>query len=133
MDRQKVTDVADVVDGMAEAIKGRMDDLGLTPGLFIDLTGLTGPGLANVRKGHRRAYEPATIRGVAVALRWPLNWYERVQAGEDWRAFPTEEHRPAPRSNADRINALEDEMADVRRTIAALTDRVQRLVPPDQP
>lgn len=118
--------MADSVEGMADAIAGRMADEGITPGLFAELSGLTGPGLTPVRKGQRKAYEPATIRGVATALRWPLDWYDRLLAGDDWRTFPDTEHRPAPRSTVARLTALEAEMVELRQFVSGLADEVRR-------
>lgn len=111
---------------MAEAIQKRADQLGVNPSLFEELSNLTGPGLAPVRKGAKRAYQPKTIRGVAVALRWPLDWYERLVAGEDWTTFPDTEHPHAPLSPEQRISRLEAQLAELRTMVVTLAGEVRQ-------
>lgn len=100
---------------MSQAIKQRMLELGLSPVEFSRRAKVTLQGLAPVRKGRRRNYETQTIVGVARGLQWPLDWYDRLQAGEDSSGFPNTEHSEVARSVEDRITALE---ADVRQLVA---------------
>lgn len=114
---------------MAEAIKGRMQQRGLTPSLFVELSGLTEPGLAPVRRGQRKRYAPRTIAGVATALRWPLDWYERLTVGDDWETFPDVTHPDRPLSDRERLTQVERQLADLRREVAALVERLRQQGP----
>ncbi len=128
--------VESTVPGMAEAIDKRMRMRRLTPTAFVGLAGLTEPGLAPVRKGVRRRYAAKTILGVAAALRWPVDWYDRLVAGEDWRTFPDTDHADSPLSDRARITALEIEMRRVQEALGEVTAALQLLVdrpPPTDP
>ena len=107
----------DIVPGMADAIRRRAEQRGLTPGLFVELSGLTEPGLRPVREGVRKQYAAKTRRGVAVALAWPLDWYDRLLAGEDPDDFPTSDHSPAPMSIEQRISWLEDQVRQIAEQV----------------
>lgn len=72
----------DLVPGMAEAIEERRRSLGMTIGDFAAEAGLTRQGLDPVRRGERRQYNDRTILGVARALRWDHDWYDRILAGQ---------------------------------------------------
>lgn len=67
---------------MAEAVEARRLELGLSPDAFAAATGLTRTGAGNVRKGERRDYQDKTIIGVATALRWKRDWYDRLLRGD---------------------------------------------------
>lgn len=73
----------EIVPGMAVKIAQRMAELRLTPGDFAVSAGLTRQGLADVRAGLRKRYGQKTIFGVADALRWAPDWYERILNGDD--------------------------------------------------
>ena len=68
----------DTVPGMAEAVAARMDELAISPGEFAQEAELSRTALAKVRAGERRRYTVKTIRGVAGALDWPGDWYQRL-------------------------------------------------------
>ena len=104
------------VPGMAAAIEGRRRQLKLRVGEFVEAAGLTGPGLDPVRKGYQRRYSERTTDGVATALRWPLDWYDRLVAGEDWHDFPDTDHT-AP---GDSPPPWEELLAGQREVTAAL-------------
>jgi transcriptional regulator with XRE-family HTH domain len=86
------------VPGMGEAIETRRKSLRLQPGQFAKAAGLTPQGVDPVRKGFRRNYSEKTLIGVAIALRWPLDWYDRLIAGEDPKTWPTVIHAEAHQS-----------------------------------
>jgi hypothetical protein len=71
------------VPGMARRVEARRRALGLTPGDFVKATGLSSQGAKNVRNGLRRDYLDDTIFGVARALRWTTDWYQRLLDDED--------------------------------------------------
>jgi hypothetical protein len=112
--------VSELVPGMAEAVEGRRRQRRLSPSAFADAAGVTVQGLAPVRKGVRRDYQDKIRHGVAAALQWPSNWYDRLLAGEDWTTFPTVEHAPV-KSDAERIAALEELVLDLAEAVERLT------------
>lgn len=120
-----MTAVGTKVPGMAEAVQKRAQALGLTPKTFAQHAHLTGPGLAHVRAGTRRKYEAKTIQGVARALRWPLDWYDRLVAGEDGDRFPDTDHPDVPLSPEQRISRLESQVADLLTMVTALAVEVR--------
>jgi transcriptional regulator with XRE-family HTH domain len=73
----------DEVPRMAERVEARRRELGLAPGAFAERSGLTAPALAHVRAGRKRRYQESTIYGVARALRWRTDWYERLLADQE--------------------------------------------------
>jgi hypothetical protein len=112
---------------MAEAIHHRAEQRGLSPSRFAEAAGLTEPGLKPVRDGVRKQYALKTRRGVAVALGWPLDWYDRLVAGDDWRSFPEAEHAATPASDRSRLAAVEQELTAIREALAVVVDRVEEL------
>lgn len=99
---------------MAEAIEKRRKQLGLSPGDFAELTGLTRQGLIPVRAGHRREYQEKTLQGVAAALRWRWDWYERLEKGQQ----PVEERRlPADPDNVLDPRIISSLSEESRKTI----------------
>jgi transcriptional regulator with XRE-family HTH domain len=93
---------------MADAIESRRRERRLSPSAFAIAAGVTPQGLAPVRRGERRNYQEKILTGVAAALWWPLDWYERLKAGES--DLPTV--RPAKEPEAalsieERITRLE--------------------------
>lgn len=72
----------EVVPALADAIERRRKELNLTPGAFIDATGISGPGLAPLRRGERRAYQERLIAAVTTTLRWTTDSIERLLRGE---------------------------------------------------
>lgn len=73
--------IHDTVPGMAEAIEARRAALNLTVEGLAAAAGLTRPGIKPLREGQRRNYSTATLRGVAEALGWHRDWYDRLQQG----------------------------------------------------
>ena len=74
---------------MEDAIEARRKERGFkTVRSFIEATGLTGPGLIRVRRGEKRSYQDRLTMPIAVALRWPEDWYQRLLEGQDYRTFP---------------------------------------------
>ena len=112
----------DEVPGMKEAIDARRAQRHLSPGQFAVAAGLTEQGLAPVRRGARRNYQDKVRRGVAVALAWPLDWYDRILAGENPAKFPDVEHPNQPLSDRDRITALEVRLNE----LAEMVERIVR-------
>lgn len=103
---------------MSEAVESRRQALGLSPGRFAEATGLTRQGAANVRSGKRRLYQDDTIHGVARALRWRRDWYERLLAGEE----PEEDdHVPSGL-----LDALDERLARVEEALELISDRLDR-------
>src|SRR5690349_22810425 len=102
---------------MSAAIEARMLELGLAPGSFATAARLTPQGLEPVRAGERRSYQRKTIVGVARALRWPLDWYARLQAGDT--DLPTVAHPDGEAGIEERLTALEEQMT---RVLAHLED-----------
>lgn len=75
---------------MAEAIEQRRKVLNLSVGELASAAGITAQALAGYRRGERRDSVAAerTKRGLASALGWPADWYERLDGGEDPADFP---------------------------------------------
>lgn len=116
-----MTDESDDVPGMAEAVEARRKRRKLSPGGFASAAGLTPTGLAPVRKGTRKDYSEKTTVGVARALRWPLDWYDRLLAGEDPASFPDVDHGDVETTGAG------EEADDLKATVERLTAVVERL------
>lgn len=97
---------------MAKAIEERRESLGMSPTEMGRRADLSAEGLRNVRGGHERNYQYKVRLGVARALRWPLDWYDRFKNGEDASTFPDVDHDAPERSRTveDRIAALEKQM-----------------------
>lgn len=106
----------DEVPGMSRAIDARRAALDLSPTEFAKAAGLTPEGLAPVRRGERRRYLAKTTSGVARALCWPNDWYQRLLNGENPDDFPTVGEPP----RIDELNQLRAEVADLRKEIARL-------------
>lgn len=124
------------VPGMRRAVEDRRAALDLTPTEFAQAAGLTLEGLARVRRGERRRYQEKTTRGVARALAWPVDWYDRLVAGEDSADFPSiHDESAAPARRDDELTALKAEVADLKKVVARLARAIdpQRSRPgPDQ-
>lgn len=105
--------MSDVVPGMAEAIETRRRELRLSPGAFADAAGLTRQGVGNVRAGKRRNYAADTIYGVADALRWEPDWYDRLARGEVPLPLPVS-------TETDWVAVLLEEVRAMRRELRAL-------------
>lgn len=111
----------DEVDGMRQAVEARMRQLGLTPTTFAHAAGVTVQGLDPVRAGVRKQYQAKTRIGVARALRWPEDWYDRLVAGEPANHFP-DTRWPAAQLT------LEERVAAVEARLDALIELVERAV-----
>lgn len=107
------------VPGMAAAVEKRRKDLRLSPGAFADAAGLTRQALAPVRAGLRRGYQDVTINGVAEALRWERDWYDRLLAGK----------KPLPRKAAPDVDvAAAEELAELRGRVTELEAKISELL-----
>lgn len=113
----------DLVDGMAERVEARLTERRLSPGGFAEAAGLTRQGLADVRKGRRKRYQAITIHGVAKALGWGPDWYERLLAGE----APVEEDHGTATSQLDQITKdvaeLQDRLSQVEESLTEILRR----------
>lgn len=107
------------IPGMSAAIDARrqMRDLSLDD--FARLSGLSRQGLMPVRRGTDKPYQERLLRGVAVALKWPADWLERLRVGDDWREFPDTDW-PA-------IRSVEDRLTDLEARFEAIADALERL------
>lgn len=112
----------EVVPGMAEAVEARRKNLGLSVGQLVSATGLTRPGVDNVRNGLLRDYHEKTILGFARGLHWREDWFDRLRAGD----APVEVKPPRDTGEDDALSALRREVAELRR----LVERFGR--PPDE-
>ena len=120
----------DLIPGMAEAIEARRRLLNLSVGELAAIAGITPQALSGYRKGERRDSPAAdrTKRGLAIALQWPGDWYERLDAGEDASTFQS------PTWAEDRLRGLREERARIEAEIAELTGKTfggGRFSPPD--
>lgn len=121
---------------MAEAIEARRRERQLSPGDFARRAGLTVQGLAPVRNGVRKGYQDKVRAGVARALAWPVDWYDRLLAGEDSTSFPETEHPNGPHSDEARLSAVElrlDRIESAVRELTALVGDRRSSAPADQP
>lgn len=113
----------DEVEGMAEAVEARRKERGLSPSDLATVAGLTIQGLAPVRNGKRRQYQDRVRNGVARALAWPTDWYERLEAGEDWRTFP----EPSPAAPPPPPTASDATTPELLQAVRDLTQVVREL------
>ena len=106
----------ETVPGMAEAIEARRDLVLLSAGGFAEAAGISRPIANQIRRGERRAYSDDTRYGVARALAWPGDWYQRIVNGEDPATFA-----PPPGVNIHAIKAAAAEiLAATQRLLAAI-------------
>lgn len=112
---------SEINPAMADAVDRRRLQLGMTPGDFATAAGLTRQGLDPVRKGELRKYNDRTILGVARALRWEPDWYERLSSGRS----PIEaQPHPGDESWDDLRSSLSPEdQASVRAIIESLRSK----------
>jgi hypothetical protein len=122
-------ELTEIVEGMADAVERRAVQRGLSPTLFAELAGLTNSGLAPVREGRRRNYSTKTRFGVATALGWPVDWYDRILAGEDPDTWPDVEHPPAHGSTEADIAAIRAQLAALEALVIQLRQDLRRLSP----
>lgn len=110
---------------MAEAINNRIAqrEFGTIESLA-QAAGLTTEALIPVRKGFRKNYARKTRLGLAKALAWPLDWYERLLAGDDPAEFPTVENGHVRITVEDRVTALEEAVQRIEGTLRRLVDRL---------
>lgn len=117
-----------VSDAMRQAVEGRRRELRLSVGELAELAGLSRQGIANVREGRQRDYHESTIFGIARALRWDVDWYERILAGEEPRPAPVrDELTPDDRTLTDRVAMLEAQLALVQTRHDELASSVERI------
>lgn len=102
------------VPGMAAVIGARMKELGLGPGDFAAAADLTRQGLDDVRAGVRKRYQFKTIKGVARALAWELDWYDRMLAGDLPVIDTTRAH------DQEEVRKLREEVARLREIVEQL-------------
>lgn len=119
----------DKVPGMAEAVEARRVARGLSPGQFAREAGLTAQGLVPVRRGERREYHDKVRVGVARALHWPLDWYDRIRDGQDGLLLPDTDHADKPQSDVERITALEHRLGRIETAVTELTDELRQRDP----
>lgn len=117
------------VPHMAQAVESRRKELGLSPSDFAREAGLTVQGLAHVRKGTRRDYQDRVLNGVARALHWPNDWYQRILDGSDGTDLPHTEHAPKPSTIEDRVAALEGQITDLREAVGQIVRSVRKPAP----
>lgn len=115
--------VSDIVPGMADAIEARRNELGLSVGSLADAAGLTRQGLAPLRAGLCRAYNDATIFGLAGALRWPNDWYARVRRGEP----PMDGEKADDPEVSRRLDELERQAEETKRLLAEILQSLRDL------
>lgn len=101
-----------VVPGMADAIERRRLVLGLGKGQLASKAGLSREGLSPILKGYRRSYNDASVIGVARALRWQVDWYDRLQHGD-----APEEDTPGGADVETRLTLLEEAVAQIRQLL----------------
>lgn len=107
------------VPGMADAVESRRRELGLGIQDFVDRADLTREQIYKIRKGHKVPYAQVTIEGVAVALEWPLDWYDQLARGNR----PGDEPPPA----AVRRAVLNRRMARIRQKLDNVTAQLDEL------
>lgn len=113
------------VPGMADAIDARMRSLHLSPTDLERRSGLSSPQCLDVRAGKRKGYAMKTRRGIAQALRWPIDWYDRLVAGDDGAAIETVLW-PIIVTPEERLDALEAQMGEVQSALRRLLERLDR-------
>ena len=104
-------------DELAEIIERRRRELGLTIGAFASTAGLTRQGLDPIRRGVLKSYEDRTIFGIARALRWAPDWYDRILHGGE----------PTPADEGRTDNGVDD-VVDVTGLSAADKEAVRLIV-----
>jgi hypothetical protein len=109
------------VPGMAECVEGRRRELGLSPRQFADTAGVTTEALRPVRAGRRKQYRDSVVFGVARALRWEPDWYDRLQAGQDPLISVAPDDLPNFRQRVEQIEAT---VARLERAIAEVLRRL---------
>lgn len=110
------------VPGMAERVESRRKELRLSPGDFAKRAGLTRQALADVRGGKRKQYQDVTINGVARALRWKTDWYERLLVGKS----PVVDGKLPP--SDDRIDGLEARVDGLEGALVSLRDELRAAI-----
>lgn len=117
-----------LLDGLAEAVRTRMRELRLAPKDLEPRSGLTAQQWQHVRTGRRRNYQSRTIFGVAKALEWEPDWYDRILRGEAPVPRSTRSsahvHGEVPEELPDRLGALEERMATMTTNYDELLNRV---------
>ena len=106
---------------LAEAVEQRRRELGLTIGDFAAAAGLTRQGLDPIRRGVVKQYEDRTLFGVARALRWAGDWYDRILAGDDPAELATPNGHDVDEV-VDLTGLTEDDKAQIR----AIVERFKR-------
>lgn len=94
---------------LRDRIAERMAKLGLSPTDLETRSGLTGPGLAPIRRGEIRKYQVRLKRSVCKALIWTPDSIDRILDGKE----PQLAEPPAP-DVAARLDALEVELRATR-------------------
>lgn len=104
-----------VVPGMADAIERRRQAVGVGKGNLAKIAGVSRETLRPVLAGYRRAYNDETIFGLARALRWQNDWYQRLQAGDAPAELP-----PIDPEIEARLRAMEDRFSRIETALARL-------------
>jgi hypothetical protein len=119
-----MTQQGEQVPGMAEAVEARRLELNLGLRELEALSELTRQGLQPVRAGVRKQYSDKTRRGIARALRWPPDWYDRLLVGDDPGDAPVVPDRfTEVFRRLDEQDALLDSLAKAVADLAELMDR----------
>jgi hypothetical protein len=133
---------ADTVEGMANAVRDRLVELDMDIQDFVRASGLSRPGLDPVRDGVRRNYKAKTIYGVAKALRWSPDWYDRLVDGQlpttvdeagGLREPTMSELAAMIRENSDAIRRLAEGGLRIRSLLVEAVARLDALVPSTEP
>lgn len=126
---------------VSAAVRRRREQLGLSQEEAAARSGglISTANLRVVEANGRRSLRPRSVLGLARALDWPDDALERIAAGDDpgsWRGtIAAGEHRAVvtPRAagvdlaTSDQVDVLRRELAEQRRTIADLAERVDAL------
>lgn len=106
---------------MADAIETRRRQLRIAKGQMAELAGVNRETLRPVRAGLLRDYNDETIFGLARALRWPVDWYERLKRGEP----AVDENGEADPRVSDRLDDLERRADELERLLREVLRRLE--------
>ncbi len=116
---------------VAEQVKARREDLGLTQRELAAAVGTTDRYISAIERAERDTYQQKTLRAIARALGWQSGSIDLILAGGD----PVPAAEPAESlSIEDRVAALEVELAALRQIVdrerderrARISARVER-------
>lgn len=105
------------ISEIAELVRDRRVHLRLSQRAAAIAAGVSPTTWQSLEK-HHQAISEMTWVGMAKPLRWPVDWYDRLLAGEDPAGFPDVDHGAGTSG---------DDADDLKRTIERLTVAVERL------